>query len=204
MYPKLLKRFLDLSLAVPAFVIASPVFFAVVAGLSIANRGKVFFVQARPGKHNRIFHIIKFKTMNDRRDEKGELLPDELRLTPVGKLVRKTSLDEIPQLLNVIKGDMSLVGPRPLLVEYLSLYSDEQKRRHEVRPGITGWAQVNGRNTLSWEEKFAYDVWYVNHLSFWLDIKIMFLTVLKVFKSEGISATGEVTMPKFKGSRANS
>ena len=200
LYPKLLKRFLDLSLAVPAFVMASPVFLGVVAGLAIANRGKVFFVQPRPGRHNRIFHIIKFKTMNDRKDEKGELLPDEVRLTTVGKLVRKTSLDEIPQLLNVIKGDMSLVGPRPLLEEYLSLYSEEQKRRHEVRPGITGWAQVNGRNTLSWEEKFVYDVWYVDHLSFWLDIKVMFLTVLKVFKSEGISAEGIATMERFRGS----
>ena len=203
MYRKRLKRFLDLALALPAFLIASPVFVAVVGGLAIANRGQVFFVQPRPGKGGKIFHIIKFKTMNDLKDEKGELLPDEKRLTVVGKIVRKTSLDEIPQLLNVIKGDMSLVGPRPLLVEYLPLYNEEQMRRHEVRPGITGWAQVKGRNTLSWEEKFTYDVWYVDHLSFALDIKIMFMTILKVFKSEGISAEGVATMSKFRGSKAN-
>lgn len=202
MYKLSTKRFFDFLLALIAFITVFPVFSVVLAGLLIANRGKIFFKQTRPGRNNKVFHIIKFKTMNDRKDERGELLPDELRLTPVGKLVRKTSLDEIPQLLNVIKGDMSLVGPRPLLVEYLPLYSNEQKRRHEVRPGITGWAQVNGRNALSWEKKFAYDVWYVDNLSFWLDIKIMFLTVLKVFKREGISATGEVTMHKFKGSQA--
>lgn len=200
MYPKLLKRLLDLFLALVVFLLVFPVFVLVVVGLAIANRGEIFFIQPRPGRNNKIFHIIKFKTMNDLKDERGNLLPDEKRLTPIGNLVRKTSLDEIPQLLNVIIGDMSLVGPRPLLVEYLSLYNEEQKRRHEVRPGITGWAQVNGRNAISWEKKFDYDVWYVNHLSFWLDLKIIFMTILKVFKSEGISAEGEVTIHKFQGS----
>jgi lipopolysaccharide/colanic/teichoic acid biosynthesis glycosyltransferase len=168
--------------------------------LAIANNGKPFFFQPRPGKNERIFKVIKFKTMNDRRDKNGELLPDADRLTSVGKFVRKTSLDEIPQLINVIKGDMSLVGPRPLLVDYLPLYNAEQKRRHNVRPGITGWAQVNGRNAISWEKKFQYDVWYVDNISLLLDIKICWMTVQKVIKTEGISSATSATMERFTGS----
>lgn len=164
-----------------------------------ANRGKVFFFQARPGKNNCIFTIIKFKTMNDLKDKNGVLLPDEKRLTAIGNFVRKASLDEIPQLINVLKGDMSLIGPRPLLVQYLPLYNEHQKRRHEVRPGITGWAQINGRNAISWKEKFDYDVWYVDHLSFFLDFKIVLLTLKKVFIREGISAQGQATTSAFTG-----
>jgi len=167
--------------------------------LTVANRGTPFFIQARPGKNGKIFKIVKFKTMNDKRDASGKLLPDDQRLTKIGKIVRKTSIDEIPQLWNVLKGDMSLVGPRPLLPEYLPLYNDFQKRRHEVRPGITGWAQVNGRNAVSWQQKFEYDVWYVENLSFLLDVKILLLTVKKVFKSEGIAAEGAATVGRFKG-----
>lgn len=186
-------------LSFTGLVFASPVFVAVTLLLAMANRGKPFFVQPRPGRYGRIFRIVKFKTMNDKRDESGNLLPDARRLTPIGKFVRKTSLDEIPQLVNVLKGDMSLIGPRPLLVEYLPLYSREQSRRHEVRPGITGWAQVNGRNALGWQQKFAHDVWYVDHLTFTLDFKILFMTIAKVFKSEGISQQGQATMEKFTG-----
>lgn len=204
MYTAYFKRILDLLLAFPAFVIASPVFIVVSVLLSLVNQGTPFFFQERPGYSGKIFRVIKFKTMNDRKDGSGNLLSDEKRLTVVGKFVRKTSLDEIPQLLNVIKGDMSLVGPRPLLVEYLPLYSQEQARRHEVRPGITGWAQVNGRNALSWEKKFELDVWYVDHLSFALDIKIIFKTIQKVFKSEGISSTTHATMEKFTGNASSS
>lgn len=200
MYRRLLKRLLDFVVALTAFIIALPVFLLVTLGLLIANKGKPFFFQLRPGLHDRIFKIVKFKTMNDNKDARGSLLPDEKRLTAIGSFVRKTSLDEIPQLLNVIKGDMSLVGPRPLLVEYLPLYNAVQKRRHEVRPGITGWAQVNGRNALNWEDKFMLDVWYVDNLSFVLDIKIMLMTVAKVFKREGISQGGNATMTKFTGS----
>jgi lipopolysaccharide/colanic/teichoic acid biosynthesis glycosyltransferase len=168
--------------------------------LSIANRGAgVFFFQERPGKNEKIFKVIKFKTMNDRKDASGNLLPDAQRLTKVGKFVRSTSLDEIPQLLNVIKGDMSLIGPRPLLVQYLPLYNETQRRRHEVRPGITGWAQVNGRNAISWAQKFAYDVWYVDNVSLSLDIKILIKTILKVFKRDGISSGTSATMEYFKG-----
>lgn len=167
--------------------------------LTIANHGKPFFFQKRPGKNEKVFSIIKFKSMNDKTDAQGKLLSDAERLTAIGGFVRKTSLDEIPQLINVLKGDMSLIGPRPLLVQYLPLYNEFQKRRHEVRPGITGWAQVNGRNALSWEKKFEYDVWYVDHLSLGLDLKILFLTVKKVFIREGISKEGEATMTPFKG-----
>jgi undecaprenyl phosphate N,N'-diacetylbacillosamine 1-phosphate transferase len=200
MYKTLLKRFIDFILATTTFIIALPIFAIVTLCLTIANHGKPFFLQPRPGKNGLIFRVIKFKTMNDQKDARGNLLPDDKRLTTIGKFVRKTSLDEIPQLLNVIKGDMSLIGPRPLLVEYLPLYNKVQIRRHKVRPGITGWAQVNGRNAISWEEKFKYDVWYVDNISFLLDLKIIFLTIQKVFKSEGISADGNVTMPKFQGS----
>ena len=182
-------------------LLLSPIFLLTTIALAIANNGKPFFVQKRPGKNGRIFSIIKFKTMNDNKDEQGNLLTDAERLTAVGKFVRKTSLDEIPQLINVLKGDMSLIGPRPLLPEYLPLYNQTQKRRHEVKPGITGWAQVNGRNAISWEDKFNYDVWYVNHCGFLLDMKILFLTFKKVFVREGISAQGHATMDFFRGNQ---
>jgi lipopolysaccharide/colanic/teichoic acid biosynthesis glycosyltransferase len=198
LYRNFFKRLFDLVIALVAFCILSPIFLIVVLLLAIANNGKPFF-QLRPGKNGRIFKVIKFKTMNDRRGANGELLPDADRLTAIGSFVRKTSLDEIPQLLNVIKGDMSLVGPRPLLVEYLPLYNATQKRRHDVMPGITGWAQVNGRNAISWDQKFEYDVWYVDRLSLALDIKIMWMTVFKTFKSEGINSATSVTMEKFTG-----
>ncbi|WP_304133467.1 sugar transferase [Mesonia mobilis] len=199
MYSNYLKRSIDFIAALLGLVILSPIFILVMLGLSIANNGKPFFFQLRPGKDERIFRIIKFKTMNDKKDEHGNLLPDAKRLTPIGKFIRKTSLDEIPQLINVLKGDMSLIGPRPLLPEYLPLYSEEQKKRHFVRPGITGWAQVNGRNAISWEKKFEYDVWYVEHISFSLDIKILFKTIKKVFISEGINSDGQVTTTYFTG-----
>lgn len=198
-YRNYAKRLLDFCLAIVAFVLLLPVFIVVTLTLYVANDGKPFFFQQRPGMHNRIFRIIKFKTMNDRRDAAGNLLPDADRLTAMGAFVRKTSLDEIPQLINVIKGDMSLVGPRPLLPEYLPLYNSEQARRHDVRPGITGWAQVNGRNAISWSEKFKYDTWYVDHLSPGLDLKVMLLTLKKVLARDGISSGTSVTMEKFKG-----
>lgn len=184
------------------FLSLSPVFLLVTMLLFISNKGKPFFFQDRPGKNGDIFKVIKYKTMNDFRDASGELLPDAERLTAIGAFVRKTSLDEIPQLLNVIKGDMSLIGPRPLLVEYLPLYSKMQHRRHEVKPGITGWAQVNGRNAISWEEKFEYDIWYVDNMSFMVDMKIFWKTAAKVFKSEGISADGHATIEKFRNLQA--
>ncbi|MDQ2720953.1 MAG: sugar transferase [Bacteroidota bacterium] len=198
-YPNFIKPLFDFIIALTAFIILLPVFIVIIILLFFANRGKPFFAQLRPGKNERIFRLIKFKTMNDKRDSDGNLLMDAERLTAIGKLIRKTSLDEIPQLLNVIKGEMSLIGPRPLLVEYLPLYDELQKKRHSVKPGITGWAQVNGRNTISWEKKFQYDVWYANHLSYFLDIKILFLTVKKVFKSEGINSGTAATMEKFTG-----
>jgi len=167
--------------------------------LIIANQGKPFFYQLRPGKKNKIFKIIKFKTMNDKKDIDGKLLPDAERLTKIGNFVRKTSLDELPQLINVLKGEMSLIGPRPLLPEYLPLYNETQKMRHEVRPGITGWAQVNGRNAISWSQKFEFDVWYVNHVSFLLDCKILYLTVNKVFMREGINSENSVSAQAFNG-----
>lgn len=201
MYKDFFKRFLDFSIALLGFIIISPVFLVVMMGLAVANKGKPFFFQRRPGKEEKLFNIIKFKTMTDEKDLHGHLLPDEKRLTALGAFVRKTSLDEIPQLLNVIKGEMSLIGPRPLLPEYLPLYNEVQKRRHEVRPGITGWAQVNGRNAISWEQKFEFDVWYVDHISLFLDLKIIFLTLKKVVVKEGISAEGQATMSVFKGSK---
>ncbi|SEA69563.1 sugar transferase [Psychroflexus halocasei] len=199
MYKTILKPLFDFLAALVGLVLLSPIFIIVMIGLAIANNGKPFFFQRRPGKNERIFSIIKFKTMNDKKDAKGELLPDADRLTGIGSFVRKTSLDEIPQLLNVLKGDMSLVGPRPLLPQYLPLYSEEQKKRHWVRPGITGWAQVNGRNAISWEQKFTFDVWYVDHQSFSLDLKIFFLTMKKVLISEGVSQDGQATAEAFKG-----
>lgn len=203
LYKKYFKPFLDLLIGIVGFLVFLPLFLIVLSILLIANNGKAFFLQPRPGLNGRIFKVIKFKTMNERKDKNGNLLPDAQRLTTAGKLIRKTSLDEIPQLLNVIKGDMSLIGPRPLLVEYLPLYNDNQKRRHKVKPGITGWAQVNGRNAISWEQKFEYDVWYVDHFSFLVDVKIIFLTIRKVFKSEGINSPTAATMEKFKGTQTN-
>ena len=199
MYSAFFKRFLDFSIALIGFILLLPIFIVVTILLTILNQGTPFFLQVRPGKNEQIFRVIKFKTMNDKRDAKGNLLSDAERLTIIGKFVRKTSLDELPQLINVIKGDMSLIGPRPLLVEYLPIYDEIQKRRHNIRPGITGWAQVNGRNTISWKQKFEYDVWYIENISFQLDIKILLLTVKKVFKSEGISSNTSVTMEKFNG-----
>jgi lipopolysaccharide/colanic/teichoic acid biosynthesis glycosyltransferase len=199
-YKSLLKPLFDFLLSLLALIFLSPLFFLITILLIIANSGKPFFTQLRPGRHGRIFRVIKFKTMNDRRDSQGELLPDAERLTPVGSFVRKTSLDEIPQLINVLKGDMSLIGPRPLLIQYLPLYSKTQSRRHEVKPGITGWAQVNGRNAISWEQKFEYDVWYVDHISFKTDFKILLKTIQKVLKGEGISQEGQATAEAFRGS----
>src|SRR5690554_5378378 len=199
MYKNYLKRLFDFLAAFFGLVLLSPIFIIVMIGLYFANQGKPFFFQARPGKDERIFKIIKFKTMNDKKDTEGNLLCDAERLTPIGAFVRKTSLDEIPQLINVLKGDMSLIGPRPLRVHYLPLYSEEQKKRHSVRPGITGWAQVNGRNAISWTKKFEYDIWYVEKISFLLDIKILFMTIKKVFIREGISKEGEVTTVPFDG-----
>lgn len=199
MYKHFFKPLLDKIFAIIALVLLSPILLIVILLLAIINKGDVFFVQKRPGLKGKIFSIIKLKTMNDKRGKSGNLLPDEDRITSAGKFVRKTSLDEIPQLLNVIKGDMSLIGPRPLLVEYLPLYNSHQARRHEVRPGITGWAQVNGRNAINWQEKFNYDVWYVEHISLALDIKIFWLTILKVLSSDGVSQKGHVTIEKFTG-----
>ncbi|RZK50010.1 MAG: sugar transferase [Pedobacter sp.] len=200
MYRYYFKRIIDFLCALVGFVLLLPVFFLVSLFLFISNKGTPFFLQERPGLNEKNFNIIKFKTMSDKKDSKGLLLPDSERMTPLGSIIRKLSLDEIPQLINVIKGDMSLIGPRPLRTYYLPLYSVEQKKRHSVRPGITGWAQVNGRNAISWTKKFEYDVWYVNNLSFFLDMKIIFLTIKKVFKREGISQEGQVTVERFNGS----
>jgi undecaprenyl phosphate N,N'-diacetylbacillosamine 1-phosphate transferase len=199
LYVKIVKPAFDSIVALTGFILLLPIFVIVAILLYIINNGSIFFYQRRPGKNERIFSIIKFKTMNDQKDKEGNLLPDEKRLTPLGKFIRKTSLDEIPQLLNVIKGDMSLIGPRPLLVEYLPLYNNQQRRRHDVKPGITGWAQVNGRNAISWEQKFEKDIWYVDHVSLKLDMQILLKTFAKVFKSEGINNKNHATMPFFKG-----
>ncbi|WP_396150133.1 sugar transferase [Flavobacterium sp.] len=199
MYQTIFKPVFDFLAAFFGLLLLFPLFIIITIGLFIANQGKPFFFQQRPGKNGKIFRIVKFKTMNDRKDGEGNLLPDADRLTTVGRFVRKTSLDELPQLLNVLKGDMSLIGPRPLLTHYLHLYNDFQNRRHEVKPGITGWAQVNGRNAISWDKKFEYDVWYVDHVSFGLDIKILIKTVLKVVKSEGINAADAATIEPFDG-----
>lgn len=199
MYKNYIKRFFDFIIAFVGLLILSPIFITVMIGLYFANQGKPFFFQARPGLNEKIFKIIKFKTMNDKKDYNGNLLPDAERLTPIGAFVRKTSLDEIPQLINVLKGDMAIIGPRPLLPQYLPLYNETQKRRHNVRPGITGWAQVNGRNAISWKKKFELDVWYVENVSFDTDVKVFFSTFKKVFKSEGISSDGHVTIEPFNG-----
>lgn len=199
MYKTIIKPLFDFTAALIGLLLLSPIFLVATIALTIANQGRPFFFQKRPGKNERIFSIIKFKTMNDKKDAQGNLLPDAQRLTAVGKWVRKTSLDELPQLLNVLKGDMSFVGPRPLLPEYLPLYNNTQRRRHDVKPGITGWAQVNGRNAISWPQKFELDVWYVAHQSFTLDLKILFLTVKKVFVSEGVNQEGQATAERFTG-----
>ena len=203
MYKNIIKPIFDFSLAIIGILLFAPLFVILTIILYFANGGQPFFFQLRPGKEGKLFRIIKFKTMNDKRDAGGNLFSDAERLTKIGKFIRKTSLDEIPQLLNVIKGEMSLVGPRPLLPSYLELYNDFQKRRNEVKPGITGWAQINGRNHISWEEKFKYDVWYVDHVSFWLDFKILIITILKVVKLEGINEEGQATSEEFKGNIQN-
>jgi len=197
---RMTKRFFDFFIAALVLALISPLFVLLTIILFWANEGSPFFTQTRPGRNEKPFHVIKFRTMNNQRNHQGELLSDEERLTSVGKFVRKTSMDELPQLLNVLRGDMSLVGPRPLLVEYLSLYSTIQRRRHNVKPGITGWAQVNGRNSISWKAKFDYDIWYVNNVCFRVDLKILLITIGKVLKSEGISGRGVATAEKFNGS----
>ena len=200
MYQSIIKPVLDIVVALLVFIVLLPVFVVIMLILTISNVGTPFFTQLRPGLHGRIFKIVKFKTMNDKKDAAGTLLPDAQRLTAIGVFVRKTSLDELPQLLNVIKGDMSIVGPRPLLPEYLALYTAKQAKRHEVKPGITGWAQVNGRNAISWEEKFTLDGWYVANQSFAVDLNILMKTIQKVLGSDGITDTINATTTPFKGS----
>lgn len=200
MYREVIKPLGDRLGAAVLLIVLSPLLLAAAAAVFFSLGRPLFFKQRRPGLHGRLFTIYKLRTMDDRRDAEGNLLPDEARLHGAGKLIRSLSLDELPQLFNVLRGEMSFVGPRPLLEEYLPLYNEEQKRRHDVKPGITGWAQVNGRNAIGWWEKFAYDVWYVDHLSFWLDMKIVVLTIKKVFVREGISAQGKATVEKFDGS----
>lgn len=200
MYRHFFKRAIDFTAALCGLIIISPILLVVTVWLHFANKGAgVFFTQERPGKNAKIFKVIKFKTMTDERDADGKLLPDAERLTKVGRFVRSTSIDELPQLINVLKGDMALIGPRPLLVQYLPLYSPEQARRHEVRPGITGWAQCHGRNAISWQEKFALDVWYVDHISLWTDIRVIFITLKKVLFREDISSQTSATMEVFDG-----
>lgn len=194
------KRAFDLGVSMMALVVLSPLLSILALMIRCKLGSPILFKQRRPGWHGKPFHVYKFRTMTNDRGTNGNLLPDDQRLPPLGQFLRKTSLDELLQLFNVLKGDLSLVGPRPLLMEYLPLYTPEQARRHEVRPGITGWAQVNGRNAISWEDKFKLDVWYVDHQSFWLDMKILLLTVFKVFRSKGISQEGHVTMERFRGS----
>lgn len=202
MYTHFFKRVIDFVFSLSSFFLLVPIFIIITIALFFANNGHIFFFQLRPGKKGKLFKIIKFKTMNDKKDSKGNLLPDDKRLTKTGVFLRKTSLDEIPQLINVISGKMSLIGPRPLLPEYLPLYSSFQNKRHNVKPGITGWAQVNGRNAISWKKKFNYDVWYVHNLSWTLDLKILFLTIKKVFLREGINSKGQITTTPFKGNNA--
>ena len=199
MYRRVFKRFIDFLTSLIGFILISPILLAVAIALAFQNMGTPFFFQTRPGKNQEAFKIIKFKTMTNQQDVQGNLLPDKQRITSLGKIIRKLSIDELPQLINVIKGDMSLVGPRPLLFKYIPLFSEEQLRRHEVRPGITGWAQVNGRNSISWTRKFQLDVEYVDKLSFKLDIKILYLTVLKVINKEGVNQQEDVPMQPFNG-----
>lgn len=200
MYKHFFKRLIDFTVVFIALLIIWPILLVITIWLHFANKGAgAFFTQERPGKNGKIFKVIKFKSMTDERDENGKLLPDAQRLTKVGRFIRSTSLDELPQLINVLKGDMALIGPRPLLVKYLPLYTKEQARRHELRPGITGWAQCNGRNAISWAKKFELDVWYVDHCSLWLDIKIVIKTFLNVIKRKDINAQGSATMPAFNG-----
>ena len=200
MYKHFFKRFLDFWISLIVLICISPILIVVTIWLHFANKGAgAFFTQERPGKDGKIFRVIKYKTMTDERDSEGNLLPDEVRLTKVGKFVRSTSIDELPQLINVLKGDMALIGPRPLVPSYLPLYSKEQMRRHEVRPGISGWAQCHGRNTISWKEKFEYDVWYVDHCTLWTDIKVIFITIKKVLARQDIAKEGMVSMEAFNG-----
>ena len=200
LYRNFFKRFLGFWVSLIALICISPILLVVTIWLHFANKGAgAFFFQERPGKDGKLFKVIKFKTMTDERDENGALLPDEARLTKVGKFVRSTSIDELPQLINVLKGDMSLIGPRPLLVQYLPLYSKEQARRHEVRPGISGWAQCHGRNAISWTEKFKLDVWYVDHVSLMTDLKVLYITFMKVIKRADINQAGQATMEAFNG-----
>lgn len=201
MYKHFFKRFFDFCISLVALICVSPILLVVTVWLHFANKGAgAFFLQERPGKDAKIFKVIKFKTMTDERDANGELLPDADRLTKVGKFVRSTSIDELPQLFNVLKGDMALIGPRPLLVQYLQLYSKEQARRHEVRPGISGWAQCHGRNAISWTEKFKLDVWYVDHVSLLTDLKVIWITIMKVLQRADINEEGQATMEAFNGS----
>ena len=198
-YNLFFKRCIDCVLSLCVLVIVTPILLFVIMWMWLVGYKSIFFFQQRPGKDSKLFKVVKFKTMTDERDAEGNLLPDEKRLTKIGRFIRSTSIDELPQLINVLKGDMSLIGPRPLLPQYLPLYSEKQARRHEVRPGITGWAQVNGRNAISWQKKFEYDVWYVDHISLSLDIKILFLTIKKVFVREGITSKTSSTMELFTG-----
>lgn len=198
-YQKIVKRIFDLIVSLLLLVITSPITLIIALILFFSNRGKIIFVQPRPGRYEKIFFIFKFKTMNDKTDKAGCLLPDAERITPLGNFIRRNSLDELPQFINILKGDLSIVGPRPLIPEYISLYSKEQARRHNVKPGITGWAQVNGRNNISWRQKFELDVWYVDHISFKLDLKILFLTLLAVINRKGINKDGHATTTAFNG-----
>ena len=200
-YEKYIKRLLDFTLSLLALIVLSPVLLITALLVRTKLGSPVIFCQERPGRDGRIFHLYKFRSMTDQRDENGQLLPDSVRLTAFGKKLRATSLDELPELINILRGDMSIVGPRPLLVKYLPLYNEEQRHRHDVRPGLTGWAQVNGRNALSWEEKFRLDGWYVEHISFWTDVKVILTTVKKVFVREGISSDTAATMEEFTGTK---
>ena len=201
MYDIYIKRILDFTLSLIALTVLLPLMLVLMVLGAIKMKGNPFFTQLRPGKDGKIFKLIKFRSMTCEKDKDGNLLPDDVRLTRYGEILRSTSLDELPELLNILKGDMSIVGPRPLLVQYLPLYNEEQRHRHDVRPGLTGWAQVNGRNSITWEDKFRYDVWYVRNISFILDVKILFLTVKKVFCREGISAENSATMEDFQGTK---
>jgi len=198
-YTKFIKPAADRFFALFLLVVISPLLLGIIVMLGFSNKGNIFFKQKRPGKHEKIFIVLKFKTMNDKKDNKGNLLPDKERLHKLGLLLRKTSLDELPQLFNVLKGDMSFVGPRPLLVEYLPLYTEKQRLRHSIKPGITGWAQINGRNAISWEDKFNHDIWYVKHKSFVLDIKILFLTFFRIVQAKDVNKKNTATTTKFKG-----